>query len=82
MSTSMDGRDVGGLGQHREVVGVLDEAAGLGRTDREDGDVDDDLLATDDDDEVDVLDDLADRVALDRLGQRRAGCRRRRAAGR
>ena len=62
--------DVGGLGldlQARVVEG--DDGLGSGLALEVDGDVDGDLLALADDDEVDVLDDRLDRVALDVLGQ-------------
>ena len=52
-------------------VGVLegDEGVGSGLADQVDGDLDGDLLAAAHDDEVDVLEEALDRVALDGLGQ-------------
>ena len=54
------------------TVGVLGDDQGLGGgvADEVDRDVDGDLLAAADGDEVDVLEDPADRVDLDLLGQR------------
>ena len=62
--------------------GVLgdDQGLGGGLADEVDRDVDGDLLAAADGDEVDVLEDAADRVDLDLLGQRELlACRRCRA---
>src|SRR5690606_27779417 len=63
--------DVGGLrlDLDGDVVGD-DEGVADRLTEQDDGNVDDDLLAEHDGDEVDVLDDPADRVDLDLLGQR------------
>ena len=52
----------------RSVV-ERDDGLGSGLALEVHGDVDGDLLALADDDEVDVLDDRLDRVALDVLGQ-------------
>ena len=63
--------DVGGLGlDGDDGVLVDDQRVGAGLAHDVDRDVDGDLLAADDGDEVEVLDDAADRVDLDVLGQR------------
>jgi hypothetical protein len=62
--------DVRGLDLELEGVAVRgDDGLRGGLALDVDGDVDGDLLALADDDEVDVLDDRLDRVALDVLGQ-------------
>src|SRR5690606_37207156 len=59
------GRDRDGQRHERELV----DGAGGGLADDVDRDLDGDLLASASDDEVDVLDGAADRVALDVLGE-------------
>ena len=62
--------DVGGLDLELDGLGVDgDDGLGSGLALDVDRDVDGDLLALADDDQVDVLDDRLDRVALDVLGQ-------------
>ena len=66
--------DVGGLDGERNARGVeVDDGSREGLTDDDDRDVDFDLLALLDDDEVNVLDDLVYRVLLDILDQRQLG---------
>lgn len=62
--------DVGGLDLELQALGVEgDHGLGSGLALEVDGHVDGDLLALEDDDQVDVLDDGLDGVALDVLGQ-------------
>jgi hypothetical protein len=63
-------RDVRGLGLHRDLDDLLVEhPAGEDLTDQPDRHVDGDLLAAADQDQVDVLDDVLDRIPLHRLRQ-------------
>ena len=66
--------DVRGLGLDLDGRGLDDDQGlGGGLADEVDRDVDGDLLALADDDEVDVLELALDRVDLDLLGQRQLG---------
>ena len=63
--------DVQGVGLEGDGGGVLrDQGAGSGLTGDDDGNLDGDLLALLDDEQVGVLDVVADRVDDDRLGER------------
>ena len=70
-STTISARDVGGLGldaTRAATTSSMTAADDACRSTR-DRDLDGDLLAAAHDDQVDVLEGLLDRVALDRLGQ-------------
>ena len=67
-------REVGGLGLDRDAVVVDHDQGVVGRLALdEDRDVDGDLLAAPDDDQVDVLDGVPQRIALHLLRQRELG---------
>ena len=68
--TSMDsGMWVASASTETTAFSVTTRVSGAALADHVDRDVDGDLLAAADGDEVDVLDDAADRVDLDLLGQ-------------